>query len=247
MSSGCSESWINSSYFLLTSSYFFEEFLLRWTKCHQMKFLRHETQQARVEMRWITVLPQWRFSQKERIRWRKGESTDEAGKRRRFYCQICRNDPSVLAHGTYEWLRHFSGAKHFYHDKQLPIETPVSYVLFFFECKPLPKKELEQQRHFVRHREHPLFEERSVYSSGAVNNRCQVLAEVFFLIDVLCLGKNYDLFTNSGLTSLWLHAGYSWIRHAHAMRFWSVFHLFRNMYVSFVVVLLLLSLSVSLQ
>ena len=71
--------------------------------------------------------------------------TDASTKLSEFYCRLCRNDVSVLTHGSSEVLRHFQGIRHFARDQRLRLETPGWRVLGF-DGKPLTEGELERQR-----------------------------------------------------------------------------------------------------
>ena len=71
--------------------------------------------------------------------------TDPSTKVSEFYCQICRQDVSVLSYGSSEILRHSQSIKQFARDQHLRLETPGWRVLDF-DSKPPTEYELEKQR-----------------------------------------------------------------------------------------------------
>ena len=125
--------------------------------------------------------------------------TDASTKRSEFYCRLCRKDVSVLTHGSPEVLRHFQGIRHFARDQRLRLETPEWRVLGF-DGKPLTEDELERQRDkilraplVVRDREYPFREDLIPDASGNTDSQLPVLAKVSSLVDVLQLGRSYEL------------------------------------------------------
>ena len=124
--------------------------------------------------------------------------TDASRKLSEFYCQLCRNDVSVLTHGSSEVFRHFHGIRHFARDQRLRLETPGWRVLGF-DGKPLTEDELEEREKIlraplvVRYREHPCREDLILDASGNTDPQLPVLAKVSSLVDVLQLGGSYEL------------------------------------------------------
>ena len=124
---------------------------------------------------------------------------DAAKKSSEFYCRLCRNDVSVLIHGSYERIRHFQGLSHFARDQRLRLKTPGWRVLDF-DGNPLPEDELERQREkimlaplVIRDREYPFREDLIPDASGNVDPQLPMLAKVSCLIDALQLGGSYEL------------------------------------------------------
>ena len=133
-------------------------------------------------------------------------ATDAAGKPSLFYCRVCRNDVSVLTHGSHEILRHYQGVKHFARDQRLRLETPGWRVLDF-EGNPLSESELERRREHilrgplvVRDREYHFAEDLIIDESGAPDATLPVVAKVSSLIETLRLGGPYEL-----VSQLWSH------------------------------------------
>ena len=130
--------------------------------------------------------------------------TDASTKLCEFYCRLCRKDVSVLTHGSSEVLRHFQGIRHFARDQRLRLETPGWRVLGF-DGKLLTDDELERQREktlraplVVRDREYLFREDLIPDASGKTDPQHPVLAKVSSLVDVLQLGRSYEL-----VESLW--------------------------------------------
>ena len=124
---------------------------------------------------------------------------DAANKLSGFYCRLCRNDVSVLTHGSYERIRHFQGLRHFARDQRLRLETP-GWRMLDFDGNPLPEDELERQREkimpaplVIRDREYPFREDLIPDASGNVDPQLPMLAKVSCLIDALQLGGSYEL------------------------------------------------------
>ena len=139
--------------------------------------------------------------------------TDIATKPSHFYCRIFRKDVSVLTHGHHEILRHFQGSKHFPLDQRLRLETPGWEVLEY-EGNIMSPAEVERQREkimraplVVRDREYPFSEDVIVDETGAVDPNLGVMAKVSSLIEVLSLGRSYEL-----VYSLWAQFTLSAVR-----------------------------------
>ena len=125
--------------------------------------------------------------------------TDVATKPSHFYCRFCRKDVSLLTHGHHEILRHFQGSKHFPRDQRLRLETPDWEVLEY-EGYAMSPAEVERQRErikraplVVRDRENPFWEDVIVDETGAVDPSLGVMAKVSSLIEVLRLGRSFEL------------------------------------------------------
>ena len=125
--------------------------------------------------------------------------TDVATKPSHFYCRLCRKDVSVLTHGHHEILRHFEGSKHFPRDQRLRLETPGWEVLDY-EGNTMSPAEVERQQEKImraplvlRDREYPSAEDVIVDETGAVNSNLGVMAKVSSIIEVLRLGRSYEL------------------------------------------------------
>ena len=116
-----------------------------------------------------------------------------------FYSRICCKDASGLTHGHHEILRHFHGSKHFPRDQRLRLETPDWEVLDY-EGIAISPAEIESQLErimrvplVVRDRKYPFSEDVIVDETGAVDPNLGVMAKVSSLIEVLRLGRNYEL------------------------------------------------------
>ena len=127
------------------------------------------------------------------------EPTDVATKPSHFYCRICRKDVSVLTHGHHQILRHFQGSKHFPRDQRLRLGTP-GWEALDYEGNVMSPAEVERQREkimraplVVRDRECPFSEDVIVDETGAVDPNLGVMAKVSSLIEVLHLGRSYEL------------------------------------------------------
>ena len=125
--------------------------------------------------------------------------TDVATKPSQFYCRFCRKDVSVLTHVHHEILRHFQGSKHFPRDQRLRLETPDWEVLDY-EGYVMSPAEVERQRErikraplVVRDRDNAFWEDVIVDETGAVDPSLGVMAKVSPLIEVLRLGRSYEL------------------------------------------------------
>ena len=116
-----------------------------------------------------------------------------------FFCRVCRNDVSVLTHGHHEILRHFQGSKHFPRDERLRLETPGWEVLDY-DGNAMSPAEVERERErimrapsVVRDREYPFSEDVIVDETGVVDPNLGVMAKVSSFIEVLRLGRSYEL------------------------------------------------------
>ena len=125
--------------------------------------------------------------------------TDVATKPRHLHCLICRRDVSVLTHGQQEILRHLQGSKHFPGDQRLRLETPGWEVLDY-DVNNMSPAEVKRHREkimraplVVRDREHPFSEDVIVDETGAVDPIFGVMAKVSSLIQVLRVGRSYEL------------------------------------------------------
>ena len=125
--------------------------------------------------------------------------TNIATKPGHFFCRNFRKDVSVLTHGHHEILRHFQGSKTFSRGQRLMLETP-SWEVLDYEGIAMSPAEVERQREkviraplVVRDREYPFSEDVIVEETGAVDPILEVLAKFFPLIEVLSLGRSYEL------------------------------------------------------
>ena len=132
--------------------------------------------------------------------------TDHVGNPSRFCCQICQRDVSVLTHGSFGILWHYQGAYYCAMDQCLVLETPGCRVLDF-SGKTLLDEKVEPQRARIlltpvvwRDREYPFCEDLITDDAGVADPQLSILAKVSSLLDVLRLGRSYEL-----VEQLWAH------------------------------------------